>query len=484
MQFCTRALSTTILTLLMLFGSLPAHAEEGDYSWWRTFLNLFNPPGADNPVNDSDTQGMYPLAKPESGFNYGYDPKRYYAWQKIEVPASTGAACGNGSPYKFFVSTVPNTKNTLIYMEGGGACWDYESCSGQSGIRGARNPNGIPDNYMEVLDPTTIINTGSIAQVAVTPFIFRAHPWDRVKTQNWNLVYIPYCTGDIYVGDKAAVYEDPKGEKPDLVWLHNGLKNTRSVITWLKNNLPRPIQMMTAGCSAGSVGALLNYMHLREDMAPNRSYLFDDSGPVFRAPYSSTDSATYPQLPLQKTIIDAWTTWTPNGDPMDENPLNAIQERYSVFDTNDWSSIYSSLANRFPSDRLGMTHFLDDANYSSYSYERFYENIYNDPDAASRLEKIKTLWQQDTFDNLIPLLDQTHNWGYYFPRYRNVNESHCTSIIEFGNADIQEQNLVLKDFVNNIMDGTGPMMRAHETDEVSDYQKPFNLLYWLVGQLL
>ena len=57
-------------------------------------------------------------------------------------------------------------------------------------------------------------------------------------------------------------------------------------------------------------------------------------------------------------------------------------------------------------------------------------------------------------------LANLHNFGGYFPQYRAVNESHCTSIIEFANADIQEQNLQLDDFVTNVLDGSGPVMDA------------------------
>lgn len=65
------------------------------------------------------------------------------------------------------------------------------------------------------------------------------------------MVYVPYCTGDIYSGDKVAVYDNPQAAQPPLVWHHNGLRNTRAVVAWLKNNLQRPAQLLTTGCSAG-----------------------------------------------------------------------------------------------------------------------------------------------------------------------------------------------------------------------------------------
>lgn len=76
------------------------------------------------------------------------------------------------------------------------------------------------------------------------------------------------------------------------------------------------------------------------------------------------------------------------------------------------------------------------------------------------------------------------NVGSYLPQYRAVNESHCTSIIEFANSDIQEQNLQLDHFINNVMKGSGPVMDASESSDVADRNKPFNLLYYALDQLL
>ena len=195
----TVVLAASAVTLLV---AAPLKAEEGDYSFWQTLVNLVSPPKADNKVTAAQRTGLI----------------RCCPIRPASTMASAPAPTSNGRPsssrreparcaatvrqYKFFVNRVPNTRNTIIYMEGGGACWDYASCSGQTGIRGARNPNGIPDDYMSLLNPGASL---------VSPFVTRVSPFDAVKTQNWNMVYVPYCTGDIYSGDKVAVYNDPSG---------------------------------------------------------------------------------------------------------------------------------------------------------------------------------------------------------------------------------------------------------------------------------
>ncbi len=293
-------LATAIATVLI---AAPLHAEEGDYSFWQTLANLVSPAKADNKVTAAQRTGNYPLLSNPGGYADGFSPGAYSQWQTIKLAPETGAVCGNGSPYKFFVNRVPNTRNTIIYMEGGGACWDYASCTGQTGVRGARNPNGIPDDYMSLLNPGASL---------VSPFITRISPFDAVKTQQWNIVYVPYCTGDIYSGDKVAIYSDLTGVKPPLVWHHNGTRNVRAVTSWLKDNLPRPTQMLSTGCSAGGAGSLTNYAPLRRDLAPTRGYLIDDSGPVFDAPLGG-DPQIYPSAPLQGLMRQAWGLNKPNG---------------------------------------------------------------------------------------------------------------------------------------------------------------------------
>jgi len=458
---------------VVLFGfalgaaSLPASAELGDYSFFQTLANLVSPPPADNRVTPAQTQGPYPLLSNPPGFNDGFNPGSYLAWQTIKLAPSTGAVCGNGSPYKFFVNRVANTRNTIVYMEGGGACWDYPSCSGQTGIRGARNPNGIPDDYMSLLSPGSSM---------VSPFVVRLHPWSRTKVQNWNMIYVPYCTGDIYGGDKVAVYADPTGQKAPLVWHHSGLRNTRAVVAWLKNNLPRPTQMLSTGCSAGGTGSLNNYPALRRDLAPTRGFLIDDSGPAYSAPIGANPQQ-YPSLPLHTKIRASWGLDAANG------PIAYLASALPQFNTSDLGSIVPALVARWPGDRLGHTHFWKDLNYSSYSYERFFPEIINAPNQAAKEQLIHAKWAIDT-ERLRQRLNGIAQFGGYFPQYRALNESHCTTIVDFNHGDVQERGLELSHFIDSVMDGTGAVIDASEASDAADKAKPFNAIYALVDGLM
>ena len=455
---------SVLLTVIFLMSPF-VRAELGDYDALETIVNVFSPPAADNPVRPEQQVLPYPLLNNPSSFKDGFDPSKYNVWQTVKLHSSTNAMCGNGSPYKFFVNRVPETSNTIYYFEGGGACWDYASCSGQAGIRGARNPNGIPDNYLSYLNPSTAL---------VSPFIFREHPWSKVKTQAWNMVYIPYCTGDIYTGDRVAVYQDESGNGDPLVWHHNGLRNVRAVVAWLKNNLQRPAQSLVTGCSAGGAGAISNYAHLRGDIAPQKSYLINDSGPVFSAPNNASPNDA-PSVSLYAQVRSAWG--------LDNGPLIYMKARVPSMNTQDLGTLYAGLSLKFNKDRMGQTHFWQDLNFSSYSYERFHADIANESNSLIRTQKLHKLWHQDT-KALKANLTNLPNFGYYFPYYRGVNDSHCSTIIDFANGDIQELGLELDDFIDNILNGTGRVLEASEVDSQADYLKPFNELYDAIDNIL
>ena len=76
------------------------------------------------------------------------------------------------------------------------------------------------------------------------------------------------------------------------------------------------------------------------------------------------------------------------------------------------------------------------------------------------------------------------NFGGYFPQYRALNESHCTTIVDFANGDIQEQGLELSHFIDNVLNGQGPVLDASELSDSADRAKPNNPIYDAINKLL
>lgn len=331
---------------------------------------------------------------------------QYDTWLKIEPP---GAVCGDGSQYKFFVNFSNTSDDLVVVFEPGGACWDFESCTGKNGIRGAANVDGLRDDHWEMAP-------------FISPFLQRFD--DTSPTQDWNMVYVPYCTGDVHTGNNVITYEDPEGVEADVVFHHAGHDNVQQVVGWLDEHFTHVPRMLVTGCSAGGAGSITNYWFLRNGVsAVQDGFMLDDSGPIF--------PSTGFSKPLHDKIRESWNVDSILGDLPD------------TFDPEDFGSINTALADAFPDDRLATTYFRRDYNFSLYSYERFYDFP---PD-----DELFMMWEADTA-LLVDMYDRTDNLYYYIPYWRQLNDSHCTTLISFPGSEIQEKGLDLATWVDDFLD--------------------------------
>lgn len=328
----------------------------------------------------------------------------YEEWVLIQPP---GVVCGNDTPYKMFANFSAKSDNLVVVFEPGGACWDYESCTGQDGIRGAANIDGIPDNHWE------------LAQF-ISPFLSRFD--DTNPSRDWNMIYVPYCTADVHTGNKTVVYEGT-GTEPAVTFHHDGHAVVGAVVSWLDSQFTHVPKMLVTGCSAGGVGSLVNYRFLRNGVhAVEQGYMLNDSGPIF--PSSGYSG------PMHSMIRSAWD-------------LDSIVDTMPPgFTLSDMGTINTTLADEFPNDRLATTYFRRDMNFSLYSYERFY----NFPPKA----EILRMWDSDT--QLLTAEYATRpNLKYFIPYYRDINQSHCTTLLNFAGSDIQDHDMTLAQWVNDFV---------------------------------
>jgi Pectinacetylesterase len=167
-------------------------------------------------------------------------------WTRIAT--GTGTGCALGTPYSFFHREGTDPDRLLIYFQGGGACWEWVSCSG--------------------MFDATVEDT--------EPFAFRGI-FDRAEARNplraYSVVFVPYCSGDVHIGEASVSYGDatrPVG--------HRGFRNVSAVLDWIGARAFRPRTVVVAGTSAGAYGALF-YMRAIARLFPDaRLVLLGDSG--------------------------------------------------------------------------------------------------------------------------------------------------------------------------------------------------------------
>lgn len=373
----------------------------------------------------------------------------YFQWETVELPASSGATCGNGTPYRFFVNRTPFTSKTVVMFEGGGACWDQNACKGGT-LLDAVNPDGIPSNYMS--DFNRQAHWG-----LVTPFTARIDPFQAVQTQSWNIVYLAYCTGDVHTGNQTNVYDNVDPSKP-LVYAHKGMVNAQAVAKWMAANLPRPAHLLLTGFSAGGVGSTALYPWFRETINPKKMALLADAGPLFNVPRTASASEA-PSVLLHNKIRAVWGLDGTNG------LVTQLVSKYpSAGSADNLGSITSGLGKLYPNDRIGYAVAQEDAIFSAFSYQKFYPEIANAASDDERLALINAKWRQE-IQPWLTMMSPYSNVGYYVPNWRELNDAHCLTIVTFGGTSITEKNLdSINVFVNNLLDGSGPVMRAYETN--------------------
>lgn len=366
----------------------------------------------------------------------------YNKWVAVELPVASGASCSDGSPYRFFVNRSARTTKTIVVYEGGGACWDQTSCKGGN-LLSASNPNGVPANYMTKLTTS-----------ASTPFLSRFSLLGDVQTQSWNIVFAPYCTGDVHAGSALGIYNDVDPSKP-LAYRHSGAANSVAMAAWLKANLPQPEQLLVTGFSAGGAGATAHYSTVRTALNPKESALLADSGPLYPAMRNGS-SAQYPSLPMQNKIRQAWGLDTPNG------LVTKLLAQYpGAGNVDNLGSLTTGLATIFPNDRIGYAVFQQDGIYSDFSYTKFYPEIAATTGAAKQ-QLLNVKWRQD-IDNWLAAMQPLPNIGYLVPQERGLMDSHCLTVITFANTGIPSQRVrSVVAFVDNLLDKSKPVMRAKE----------------------
>ncbi len=157
-------------------------------------------------------------------------------WTKIEPGGDT--RCAHDTPFAFW--TRPGTSNKLlVYFQGGGGCWNGETCQvGSTFYDASVSANDDPEGRGGILDFENPEN----------PFA------------DYHAVFVPSCTGDIYLGSNIQTYETDAGETIDIY--HHGFVNLNAALNWTFENVLAPGSVFVTGCSAGSIGSIRAAPHL------------------------------------------------------------------------------------------------------------------------------------------------------------------------------------------------------------------------------
>lgn len=173
------------------------------------------------------------------------------------VPTA-GTLCRDKTATGFAVNLNMASDKLIIYMAGGGACFNALTCAGNPRAWAATDPNAA------MAGSTFVINRAA----ANNPF------------KDWNMAYIPYCTGDVHTGTNMVGFNGDAH-----MGYSNYLKYLGKLVATFKG---KPLtQIVLSGSSAGGFGVAWNWMTTQDAFGVPVTAL-DDSGPPYGPSWLST----------------------------------------------------------------------------------------------------------------------------------------------------------------------------------------------------
>lgn len=260
------------------------------------------------------------------------------AWHEV-LPAGQ-TACATGDDFRFWLRDG-SSDDLLIYFQGGGGCWNYETCTpGSSWYDSDARPNEVARYRNGIFDFDNPEN----------PFA------------DYDMVFIPSCNGDVYMGDNVVEYTNAAGDS--LTHHYKGYQNAAAALDATDDFFAMPQSVFITGCSAGSVGSAYHATHIIE---------------------------AYPNIPVRQ-IGDslAFTFGRPVRLGVGMYDIGATLPAWSSQDPDAYqmSQFYIELAAQHPTYQFGMLNSLSDS-----VQIRFYQG--NGRDAAS--------WEADLSADLVSI---------------------------------------------------------------------------------
>ena len=223
--------------------------------------------------------------------------------------------CRDGSTTGIGVRLVPDTKAVMIYLQGGGACYDAKSCgqNANTPIAGKNYPYEKFREWTETLGDQGIFNT--------------RNPSNPVA--GWNHIYVPYCTGDLHGGDKSNASIAGVPGKQQFV----GYRNVQNILQLLAPYFKGAEDIALVGASAGGFGVLINYPQVTEAFNGRSVAALVDSAPII--PESSIRTSCF-----QRKVTTTFDLQLPDDCPECADPS-----------AGGFLNLYSYLSHSYPQGR-------------------------------------------------------------------------------------------------------------------------------------
>jgi hypothetical protein len=210
--------------------------------WW--LLLVIGCGGSHGKPADAPLDGMQPIVAPAGT----------WTWVPID-----GMQCADGSPTGIGVNLSDASDRVVVYMQGGGACWDVNTCFTLMTAVHITGGFGQTDFNNDI---STLSQSYLFQRVAANPG----------KDASW--VYVPYCTGDLHDGANVAMYDATH------VVHHVGRTNASVLFPRVAATRPAADVVWLVGVSAGGYGVAFDWDIARAAWPGAAVHALADSSPL------------------------------------------------------------------------------------------------------------------------------------------------------------------------------------------------------------
>lgn len=220
--------------------------------------------------------GLFLLFKGARKYN-GSFPKAH-RWYKL-VLKKDSARSSDGSSYPIYLKKGISNK-LIVFFSGGGMSWsEYSAARPMTLLRTLR---GVDSYYFPSVPAYLELANGGMLAAKDTH-----NPFD-----DWNVILLPYSSGDFHTGNTEFHYRDLRGR--DQAFYHWGAKNVNAALDAVKSAFGNPDQLLIAGESAGAFGCVAQ--------APNVLKYFPNCPKI--AVYSDSAVLFWPRW--KEIVRDVW----------------------------------------------------------------------------------------------------------------------------------------------------------------------------------
>lgn len=230
-----------------------------------------------------------------------------------------GMICRDGSPTGIGYR-VGNPKKLAIYINGGGACFNQETCG--------PNPKSFNGD-----------DWNSLFQERGNDGIFDVNN-PKNPLRDFSFVFVPYCTGDVHSGTKPNGRALGLADTQRYVGAFNFIKAMDFIQPYYNYNEVEEVVLF--GLSAGGYGVYVNFLEVFKRFPKAKITVINDSGPLF------SDAQAFPIcLQLGFTVVF--------GLPIPYDLLNCCGAPGLGL-----ANVYPYAAKKFPNSNFGFVSAYED----------------------------------------------------------------------------------------------------------------------------